>query len=63
MTFEQFSEKTSALIQMHPQQGDLIAIAYDDAYYMEDNDPNLELLWQWCLQMCAENVILESITI
>mgnify|MGYP003442233711 FL=1 len=61
MTVKEFSEKTSELIEKHPNQSDLLCIATTDAFDLEDEDPMLDELMKWCLQVCEKNVIVESI--
>jgi hypothetical protein len=58
MTVKQFSEKTSELIKMHPNQSDLLCIATTDAFDEEDESPMLDTLMDWCLKVCANNVII-----
>ena len=58
MTVKQFSEKTSELIKMHPNQSDLLCIATTDAFDEEDESPMLDKLMDWCLKVCADNVII-----
>jgi hypothetical protein len=63
MTVKEFSDKTSELIKMHPNQADLLCIATTDAFDEEDESPMLDQLMNWCLEICANNVIIEGITI
>jgi hypothetical protein len=58
MTVKEFSEKTSELIKMHPNQSDLLCIATTDAFNEEDESPRLDQLMDWCLEVCANNVII-----
>ena len=60
MTVKQFSDKTSELIKMHPNQADLLCIATIDAFYEEDESFMLDKLMDWCLEICANNVIIKS---
>ena len=60
MTVKQFSDKTSELIKMHPNQADLLCIATTDAFYEEDESFMLDKLMDWCLEICANNVIIKS---
>ena len=63
MTVKEFSDKTIELIKMHPNQADLLCIATTDAFDEEDESPVLDQLMNWCLEICANNVIIESHTI
>ena len=63
MTVKEFSDKTSELIKMHPNQADLLCIATFDAFDEEDNSPRLDKLMNWCLEICANNFIINSVTI
>lgn len=63
MTILEFSNKTSELIKMHPNQADLLCIATTDAFDEEDNSPMLDKLMDWCLEICANNVIIDNVTI
>jgi len=58
MTVKQFSEKTSALMKIHPNQADLLCIATTDAFDEEDESPMLDKLMDWCLEVCTNNVII-----
>lgn len=58
MTVQKFSETTSELIKMHPAQSDLLCIATTDAFDEEDESPRLDELMKWCLDICANNVII-----
>ena len=58
MTVKQFSDTTSELIKMHPNQSDLLVIATTDAFDEEDESPMLDQLMNWCLEVCANNVII-----
>jgi hypothetical protein len=60
MTVKQFADKTSELIEMHPNQSDLLCIATFDAFEEEDESPMLDKLLEWCLQICANNTIVEK---
>ena len=57
MTVKEFSDKTSELIKMHPTQSYLLCIATTDAFDEEDESPMLDELMNWCLEVCANNVI------
>ena len=63
MTVKEFSDKTSELIKMHPNQADLLCIATTDAFDEEDESPMLDELMNWCLDICANNFIIDSVTI
>lgn len=63
MTVKEFSNKTSELIKMHPNQADLLCIATFDAFDEEDESPMLDKLMNWCLEMCENNVIINGVTI
>jgi len=63
MTVKEFSDRTSELIKMHPNQADLLCIATTDAFDEEDNSLMLDKLMNWCLEMCANNVTIDSVTI
>ena len=60
MTVLEFSNKTSELIDLHPNQSDLLCIATTDAFDEEDNSPMLDELMKWCLDVCANNTIINS---
>jgi len=64
MTIKEFSDKTSELIKMHPNQADLLCIATTDAFLDgEDGSPMLDELMNWCLEICANNVIIKNNTV
>ena len=63
MTVEEFSNKTSELIKIHPNQADLLCIATTDAFDEEDESPMLNELMNWCLKICADNIIIDSVKI
>ena len=63
MTVKEFSDRTSELIKLHPNQADLLCIATTDAFDEEDGSPMLDNLMNWCLEICANNVIINRITI
>jgi hypothetical protein len=60
MTVKQFADKTSELIEMHPNQSDLLCIATFDAFEEKDESPMLDKLLEWCLQICANNTIVKK---
>jgi hypothetical protein len=45
---------------MHPNQSDLLCIATFDAFEEKDESPMLDKLLEWCLQICANNTIVEK---
>lgn len=51
MTIKEFSDKTSELIKLHPNQADLLCIATTDAFDEEDGAPMLDELMNWCLEI------------
>lgn len=56
MTVKEFSDKTSELIKMHPNQSDFLCIATTDAFDEEDGSPVLDELMEWCLGICTNNI-------
>ena len=60
MTVKEFSNKTSELIKMHPNQADLLCIATTDAFDEEDESPMLDKLMNWCLEMCEKNIQIKN---